>query len=177
MLEKNSSHFSQIKRGQNSNSKSNNSMHTTIRRNRCICRRVSAGHRAVRRRLLLGSLRHRSRGRRRRAKDTQRKKHVVHLIHRQLVVGVYAVRHRGLVDAGGDVDLAAGGGDVERERPVGAVAGLSAERVAHGLELSGGEERWEDVELNQRHLLLVGEGVEGAGGEVGEGVIGRGEDG
>lgn len=101
---------------------------------------------------------------------------MVYLIHRQLAVGVYRVGYRGVRDPGGYVHLSPRGGHVHRERPL-APASLSPQRVAGRLELRGGEERGDDVELHQLHFLLVGEGVEGSGFEAEEGGIRRGEDG
>lgn len=68
------------------------------------------------------------------------------------------------------------GGDVERELPAISVANLGSERVAHCLELGGGDESREDVELDELDLLLVGEGVERAGCQVAEGVVSGSED-
>lgn len=101
---------------------------------------------------------------------------MIHLIHRQLVVGIHGTGDGGVVDSGGDVDAAAGGGDVEREEKGAGVAGLSSDGVADGLELGEGEEGWENVEEDQRHFLLIVEGVEDAGLEGGEGGVGWGED-
>lgn len=101
---------------------------------------------------------------------------MVDLVNGELGISVNCTCHRGIGDAGGYVDLVARHGDVER---VGALraAGLGAYGVAGGLELGGGKQGREDVELHELHLLLVGEGVEGPGFEVGEGAVSGGEEG
>lgn len=80
-------------------------------------------------------------------------------------------------DSRGDVHLhVAVGGDVDGVRPV--VAGrLGAHRVARRLEHVQAVVARQDVVEHQPHLVLLDEGVEGAGLEALEGGVSGGEDG
>lgn len=56
------------------------------------------------------------------------------------------------------------------------VASLRAHGVANGLEIRNGFERRNEVELQELHLFFVAEGIESAGFETRECIVGGGED-
>ncbi|GER51082.1 B-cell receptor-associated 31-like, partial [Striga asiatica] len=121
-----------------------NPSHATNRTGR-ISRRITSGHRALsRRRFLRSRRRHGGRGRRS-PEQANGEQDLVHLVHRQLAVGVDGVSHGGIVNAGGDIDLVAGGCDVDLKP---AVPCLGPDRVAHRLELGQRETFcWSEIEL------------------------------
>ncbi|KAF7823417.1 hypothetical protein G2W53_021561 [Senna tora] len=134
--------------------------------------------RPLRRIPLLRPLRRRRRRRRRRLRHEEipRQQHLIHLVHRQLLVGIHIPADRRVHHPRRHVHRAPGARDVQGE-PIGVVPGLRPDGVAEGVETGEGDEGGYDVELDELVLLLVGEGVEEAGLEGGEGVVGGGEEG
>ena len=119
----------------------------------------------------------RGRGRRDgRAVERPWQEHLVDLVDDEPVPGVERrAVERGVHHPGGDVDVGAVGGEVERVLSPPGVPRLRPQRVADRLQLRRRERRRDDVELHQRRLLLVGEGVERALGQRRERAVGRRE--
>lgn len=157
------------------NHKSNDCRETVTQRlsgARIVTRSVlRGGSRSIRTR---NSLHRLGRGRRWRVYTTKkinRKKHFIDLVNSQLTVSVNSVGDDGVDDAGGQIDLRARSGDIQRKLAGIAVPGLGSKWVTNGLKLGHGDEIRENMELNQLNFLLIGEGIESARFEIGKGIV------
>lgn len=93
-------------------------------------------------------------------------------VNSNLVIHINRIIHR-RINVGCNVHLIAGSCDVEGEfsvpeSPAWVLNGI----IANGLELRNGKESGDHVELDQLFFLLIGEGVESASLEAGEGTVG-----
>ncbi|KAF7805979.1 hypothetical protein G2W53_038140 [Senna tora] len=129
-----------------------------------------------RRRRSLRRLGRRSGGRRLGSEKLKRQQHLVHLVNRERELLPDCIVNSRLHHAAGDVHLIALPGEVEPPASV-VAGGLGSHGVADGEELGEGVEFGGDVVEDELDLLLVGEAVDGAGGEGAEGVVGGGKDG